>query len=848
MKHLCLPLPALTGLLCILLTQAWAMAALTVERALDEVLADPALIQKGDVLFAEDFSGGNLDQWSADPGWSVVDDPEGNGKCAHVVSSEEDHEDLVLKRLIPVDPGHPIAVLWRTRFVSGATALYLRVDYFDDSGKQGKPYARQAQSKQSAQWTDNVRLVSRHFPGYTRAMKVHFHHGPKAQTTSLLADIRVIDLAKPVAELVAAELSTYARMADGLAQGREQLPNTPAAKYWKRAIASHIDGLRTELRAAEQMDPGTEQWAEALGRPMCYVQRLADAAEALKSGTAATERALVYATRPITSRMVLPYSEELAGAVADTVQLTACPGESEPGSLVLWSPEDVPQVMVRAGDLRGAVGVIPAQNVDIKWVKCWFQGGGAPHTIALQRDQKSLVPELLLNDDELVKVDLEAGRNLLKLSFPAGPEYMPIDDTEVVPWGNKYSLEDYPVVDSPELLPTDIPAGQNKQVWLRVDVPDTAAAGVYSGQLTISSADHELGQITLQVRVLPLTLPAPRTHYDTGREFTYSLYYWGELDPEGAGTIGYKYKSEQQFRAELQYMYDRGIVSPAMIWSPKWVYGDEEFFRRHLAIMQELGMSGRPFVMADSGLIANPTKPAELEQLKANVHRTIEIAAEYGFTGVYFYGLDEARDDRLMSQMEAWAAVHEAGGKILVSGYAGHLEKVGHILDLFNRAGPSELADPAGWHAHGQKIWNYANPQTPVEDPEMYRRNYGLFLWKLDYDGACTYCFIDSSGRPWNDFDGTNYRDHNVAYPTVDGVVATLAMEGFREGADDVKYATALRLAIEDALEGAGAEAKGEAEQSLAWLQAMTPRDADLDETRAEIVQRLLRLRALGAK
>jgi len=40
------------------------------------------------------------------------------------------------------------------------------------------------------------------------------------------------------------------------------------------------------------------------------------------------------------------------------------------------------------------------------------------------------------------------------------------------------------------------------------------------------------------------------------------------------------------------------------------------------------------------------------------------------------------------------------------------------------------------------------------------------------------------------------YRDHCLAYPTVDGVVGTLAIVGLREGLDDVKYATALRLAI----------------------------------------------------
>ncbi len=825
-------------LAALLLSASPACHAMTTDDAVAAVFNDPSLIAEGEELFSEDFEGENPGRWQVDAGWKLVDGPDGAGKCMKVTASAEDHEDLVLNTHVPVMPGHPIGIFWKTRFVSGATPLYIRVDYFDETGKTGKPYARQMQSAQGSKWTQNALMVSDWFPEYTRQITVHFHHGPGAATTSLLDDVKIVDLTKPAAALLTAELDRAIALAESLSERDTTLPASPVNDYWKTVIATQLTRARKQLEGIEGLEQGSLAYSKAAAGPMSIVRRLADAVDALKAGKVATRKVLAYSTRPVTSQMILPRDQAIPGTVSNHTSIVAAPGEYEPVSLALWAAEDIRQLQVAVGDLTGPEGVISRDNIDVKWVKCWYQGGSAPHGIPVHRDKRVLVAELLLNDDSLVRVDLDERRNFLKLARPDGPEYVAIDSTEIVPWGNKYTLEEYPVKDSPTLLPTNVPSAENKQVWLTVKVPEDAKPGVYTGSVQITSSGASLGEVGLKLRVLPFTLPSPKTHYDPAEDFTYSLYYWGELDPKGKGTIGYKVKSEEQFRAELQYMYDRNIVGPAMIISPSIVYDDEPLFRKHLQIMQETGMAGRPLVMADSGLVGNPVTPEELELLKDRVRKTLAIAAEYDFPMVYFYALDEATNERLMSQMVAWDAVHEAGGRIFVSGYAGHLEKVGHVLDLFNRAGPSDRADPAGWHAQGHKIWNYANPQTPVEDPAVYRRNYGLFLWGLDFDGACTYCFIDSSGRPWNDFDGKSYRDHNVAYPTVDGVVATLAMEGFREGADDVKYATLLGRLINEATGAKAATAKEAGE----WLEAQDFGDADLDEVRARMIEYILAL------
>jgi hypothetical protein len=795
------------------------------------------------VLLREGFEEGALGRWTAEPVWRLVERPGGPGKCAQVTATDDQIQDLVLNAHVPIVPGRPIAVCWRTRMVTGSEPLYLRVDFFGADGKQGEPYARQDLARSGPDWTENALLVSDWFPPYTRAMTVWFHQAQGSKTTALLDDIRVVDLWPAVQALLAAELPALRAQGDRLAEAAARLPGSPANDAWRALIAQRLPWFREQLAAAATLDVGSDAAARALAEPSAYVRRLGEAVTALAQGKAVPAGLLAYVTRPISSTMILPHSLEIAGDLAEEVRVRACPGESEPASLVFWAPAGLAGFHVAATDLVGPGGSIPAAKVDIHWVKAWYQGGGAPYGIAVVRDRKALVPELLLKDDSLVRVDLGGQHNSLKLSFPDGPKYVPIDDPAVVQWGSALKLDEFPVRDSPVLLPADLPAGQNKQVWVTVKVPTGLAAGSYQGQLLLTAAERgQVGTLSLVVDVLPFSLASPKSHWDPESDFTYSLYYWGWLDPAGQGSISFNRKSEGQFRAELEYMRDRGVVAPCMIWPASLVYGDEPAFRRHLQIAREVGFAGRPLVFGSSDLIGAPTAPEDLAKLKANIAKTVDIAREYGFPEVYFYGLDEATGETLRNERVAWQAVHDAGGKVIVSGFQGQFEAVGDLLDLFNRAGDPAAEEPKRWHDLGHRLWNYANPQTPVEDPLLYRRNFGLYLWQADFDGANTYCFMDSEGLTWNDFDGPAYRDHAVAYPTVEGVVATLAMEGLREAVDDVRYATTLRQAIRQALQGGAAEIRAKAASASEWLEGLDARTADLDVARAEMVRRLLEL------
>jgi len=390
-------------------------------------------------------------------------------------------------------------------------------------------------------------------------------------------------------------------------------------------------------------------------------------------------------------------------------------------------------------------------------------------------------------------------------------------------------------------LPVDLSANANKQFWVTVKVPDDAAPGTYTGQITLSTPQKSFPAITLKLRVLPFKLATPKTNYDLEKEFICSIYILG--GPVGAGTIGCWARNEEECKNETEDLLAHGVTNPNLSRLGQKFYdvkaSTEEvmtkgLLEKTLQIRQGVGMKNQPLLL--DGQIGNPTGAAELQSLKDVVTATIELVKPYGISEVYFYGIDEARGEVLLSQRPAWQAVHDAGGKVMVSGYTGTFETMGDLLDLLNWSGPLSPEEAAKWHSRGKRILSYDNPQAGVENPEIYRRNYGLLLWKNNYDGPMDFAYHVSCGNTWNDFDSPDYRDFNFVYPTVNGVIDTIAWEGFREGMDDVRYATVLRQAIKKA------KMSPDVRSAQKWLSEMDVEKGDLDTIRLKMITYILKL------
>ena len=156
--------------------------------------------------------------------------------------------------------------------------------------------------------------------------------------------------------------------------------------------------------------------------------------------------------------------------------------------------------------------------------------------------------------------------------------------------------------------------------------------------------------------------------------------------------------------------------------------------------------------------------------------------------------MDEASGDVLRSERPAWEAVHQAEGKVFVAvgNNLNAVDSVGNLLDVAILANALNPTQAAKWHSYGHKIFSYANPQAGIENPEIYRKNYGFVLWNAGYDGTMNYAYQHGFGQSiWNDNDHYT-KDHVFAYPTSNGVIDTIQWEGWREGVDDTRYLATL--------------------------------------------------------
>ncbi len=89
---------------------------------------------------------------------------------------------------------------------------------------------------------------------------------------------------------------------------------------------------------------------------------------------------------------------------------------------------DMKSLLATAGNLRSGAHRIPAARLDLRLVKCWYHAGTAWQGIAQDKLHRMLVPNLILHDDRLVKVDYEKQDDYLHGNFPDGERYLWISD------------------------------------------------------------------------------------------------------------------------------------------------------------------------------------------------------------------------------------------------------------------------------------------------------------------------------------------------------------------------------------------------------------------------------------
>lgn len=646
------------------------------------------------------------------------------------------------------------------------------------------------------------------------------------------------------AERAEAAMSGIVQARSDLAEVPEDTPGREGAAEWvrvagERAAAFHgsVDGLEKLVSAAWLL-----RFYAHLEQTDAVATLMGDVAKAryetgLVKLRAATPGAwpFVVISTPVLTNDWFKYDAPLPAWAAPAKDLTlrACREEYESVSFILHAFEDRADVRVSVTELKGADGAIPPDALELRIVKHWYQAGlnGGGDFVANRFSGGVLVPEPLVKNDALIEVDHARRKNYVHTEngrFDVSDPALELD-VKGRPLVEHPKLADFAPRDTPTLRPFDVPVGRMKQILVTAHVPKDARAGVYTGAVRVEAPRAGSFELPLSVEVLPFDLtPAP---------IDYSIYSRAyPVEDEPRYPVESYAKTKVQYRGEMATLMAHGIANPCV------VARTLDSLVLAMQLREEAGMpKGNIYNL---GLrIPSPKEELESHELRAErkalIRPMVEWAKENGYRDLYVYGIDES-DEQLPDERPWIEDAHEVGAKVFVAVNQGaaFLELAGDVLDLPVLAGPPQPNIVSEVHARGNIIGIYANPQAGYEWPETYRRNYGVRLWQAGYDVEMTWCH-QAFGHIWNDFDYATHKTRHMALPTVDGAIPTLSLVGFRESADDARYAATLAATAEQARQDPAK--REEAQAALEWVRTVET-DGNLGALRDQIIERVRRL------
>jgi len=494
----------------------------------------------------------------------------------------------------------------------------------------------------------------------------------------------------------------------------------------------------------------------------------------------------VCAIKPITDAKITPNYPLSKLNCKNSIEITLAQDEFEPASFIIKSDTDYKSIDIRLSTLSFDEHIYPSGYVDIRYVKTWCQAPGAWSSHRRVKGARVLIPELLVKDPTIVNVDTDDCINYLKSYTDDGYKYLKVEGHSARSGRKHYRLSELNIMDSKSLTPIQIKKNELQQIWLTARSDTNLVPGVYHGFVELMSEGTVLKKLPIKIRLLDFKLPKPKMQY--------SIYYRGKLS-SGPTVISSEYKNRQQYQNELTNMKDHGICCPTSYQrlflkhakQKKWLNDPRSLFKEHLKIREKHGLLNDGFFYLGLPIDASRYN-RNLTALKRGIDITKSYLKSYDVGVIYFYGKDEAKGSALRQQQKVVNYAQSHGVKVFTAGTHGHMDAVKGATDVlvyYNKAN-KEASDNA--HSYGKKIFQYAQPQSGVENPLKFRNNYGLNLVANGFDGAMVYAYQDSMGYIWDDYDHPNYRDHALTYPTANGVIDTIAWEGLREAVDDTRY------------------------------------------------------------
>jgi len=540
-----------------------------------------------------------------------------------------------------------------------------------------------------------------------------------------------------------------------------------------------------------------------------------------------------YVVPPMSETPYLPTALPADGEKDGIVRIVAAKGEYEPGSFILRSDADLKDVRLELGALTNEKGdVFPPQNLDLKVVKVWYQNRNGWFSYFGDCGWK-LVPELLLNDENLIEVDEKSERNYARIVREDGTTFSKwLNPPRQVDVGFQSMRKGFS--DAKTLQPVRLEKDRSKQFFLTAHVTSDVPAGLYVGKVEIRGGGGQW-RVPVSLRVLDFELPEdPCTYADPEREMYVSAYDTTGFKSIAAINGGDMELAKRQFVAICSNYVAHGQTLL------KNLARSEDETRATFDVMREAGM--REDVFNGSVRVLRFKDPENhVEELRTHAKKLAKMLDEtIGHHNVFIAFGDEPGDTWLVTNRPVFEAYQAEGSKFFLAGGDNVFNKVGWCYDWHNVAkSPEDDSSARLWAqlpTHPSVAW-YAYQHTGTENPAFNRRQYGLAPYLSGYTAICN-LGQDIGSTTYND-DTVTYRPLLINYRSYDGVLDTLEWEGFREGIDDIRYATLLvRLARKTAALGT-AEAKVAANKAAMVLARADRARDDLSMLRAEMIRQI---------
>lgn len=543
-----------------------------------------------------------------------------------------------------------------------------------------------------------------------------------------------------------------------------------------------------------------------------------------------------YAVPAMSDVMRIPDVYPFDGKLGGEVRATLAQGEFESASFELFAFEDMNGVELKVSDLKGPGGTLAA---DLRVVKTWFQNGNGWVSYFDDVGLK-LTPELLLHDENLIEVDLDHAANYARVMKDGKATKVWISAPKGLD-ANTFDPYDPGFRDADVIQPVKLAKNAFKQFFLTFHAAKNQKPGVYRGTITVRRGGIALAEIPVATCVLPFALPMPRGYQNYDQLYFYSC--MGSMPNREQLVLrcgNDKKRGEASFRNWLQSLYDHSVFHGVTL-GP----GNVDC----LPLLKEIGFPLNPL----SGDLMVPWfglnfgGRMSFQQLMSTKDGAEKCKAFYdkyvpGAQILCGHG-DEQGTAFVTAHREFFKYFNEKGIKVGCAGHDALMLKGGYAYGYYPMGGsPDTLEKARPWHELGNEpVGFYASQHTGSENPQFVRMQHGMLGYLSGLTMTFNYEFAIGS---WNDRVDELYKPMVITYSCGDGLMETIQYAGFREGCDDIRYATYLKGLCFEAEKSGKIAASIAARKALQYLALLKHDKMDLNAVRAEMIEYILKIRA----